>query len=51
MTRLNNGNGNSIAPHGMMADQNGRLYLAGQSFASIQNRSQRSVAGTAVGPY
>lgn len=51
LTRLSNGNGNSIQAHGMMADQNGRLYLAGQTYASLENRSARQVAGIAVGPY
>lgn len=51
LTRLNNGNGNSIAPNGMMADENGRLYLSGESYARLDNRDNRQIAGTTVGPY
>lgn len=51
LTRLSNGNGNAIQAYGMMADGNGRLYIAGQAYASIENRSSRQINGIGVGPY
>ena len=51
LTRLSNGNGNSISPNGMMADENGRLYLSGESYARMDNRDNRQIAAITVGPY
>lgn len=51
LVRLSNGNGNTIVPYAIDADANGRLYLAGQSYASIENRDEHYVAGQPVGPY
>lgn len=51
LTRLSNGNGNSIQVDGVMADENGRLYLVGQAYARLDNRDNRMINGTAVGAY
>lgn len=51
LTRLSSGKGNSIAPHAIMADEQGYVYLAGEAYASIAERDRRTVAGVPVGPY
>ncbi|HEX2033563.1 MAG TPA: hypothetical protein VHS99_05210 [Chloroflexota bacterium] len=42
---------NTIRPRAITADEQGRIYLAGVTSASIQDRDRRQVGGTAVGPY
>lgn len=51
LVRLSNGNGNTIIPYAIDADANGRLYLTGQSYASIENRDEHYVNEQPVGPY
>jgi hypothetical protein len=40
LTRLSSGKGNSIAPNALMADAQGRLYIGGSAYASIERRGQ-----------
>lgn len=51
LTRLGNGQGNSISVLGMHLDSTGQLHLGGRAFASMANRSTLQVAGQSVGPY
>lgn len=51
LTRLSSGNGNAIQAHGLMADENGRLYISGQAYATLEDRALRQIAGVTVGPY
>jgi hypothetical protein len=43
--------GSSIRPRSIAADEDGRVYLAGATNASIQDRDVRTISGAAVGPY
>ncbi len=43
--------GNTIRPRAITADEEGRVYLAGVTTASIHNRDARSISGIPVGPY
>ncbi|MGH2354834.1 MAG: hypothetical protein ACRDJN_24765 [Chloroflexota bacterium] len=53
LARLDSGDrrGNTIRPRAIMADETGRVYLAGVTTSSIHNRDDQSIAGTQVGPY
>ncbi len=51
LVRLSSGKGNSISPRSIMANESGYIFVAGETYASIENRDQRKVAGTPVGPY
>lgn len=51
LTRLGNGNGNSVGIDALAVGTNGELHVGGQAFASLANRATLSVAGTTVGPY
>ena len=51
LTRLSSGNGNSITVNGLMADETGRLFLAGSSACCGDQRNDRQVAGQLVGSY
>jgi hypothetical protein len=51
LTRLTNGKGNSITPQALMADETGRLYVAGSKAADLERRAERQVDGQAVGAY
>lgn len=51
LTRLSNGNGNSVGTDGLDVDESGRLHLVGQAFASLATRDTLSIAGNPVGPY
>lgn len=51
LTRLSSGSGNSISINAIAADETGRVFVAGTSFASLQNRDERQVAGITVGGY
>jgi hypothetical protein len=52
LTRLNNsGKGNSIKPYAIMADEQGRVFVAGDMACCIANRSALQIAGQPVGGY
>lgn len=51
LTRLSSGSGNSIVAKAITADEDGRIYLAGDSSCCIEQRGSRQVAGTTVGNY
>ncbi|MEM8994419.1 MAG: hypothetical protein AAGF23_06455 [Acidobacteriota bacterium] len=51
LSRLSSGNGNTVVPASITADGDGRVYVGGQAFASIQNRSDQKLQGQSVGPY
>jgi hypothetical protein len=51
LTRLSSGSGNSIGTNAIMADEAGRVFIAGSSFATLKNRDTRQVDGTTVGNY
>lgn len=51
LARLSNGNGNTVVPGAITADRQGRVFLGGQTFATIQNRDQQTLSGLPVGPY
>lgn len=51
LTRLSGGQGNTLQPSSIMADENGQIYVGGSAAAYIQNRDVKQVAGTTVGPY
>jgi hypothetical protein len=51
LTRLSSGRGNSIAPRAIMADEQGRVFVAGQMFCCIANRDALQIAGQPVGGY
>ncbi|HEU4324716.1 MAG TPA: hypothetical protein VFS21_16345 [Roseiflexaceae bacterium] len=51
LTRLSSGRGNSIAPTGITADEQGRVYLAGGTACCLPNRDRLTVGGVAVGAY
>jgi hypothetical protein len=49
--RTSDGKGNSIAPRSIMADEQGRVFVAGQMFCCIANREALQIAGQPVGGY
>jgi hypothetical protein len=49
--RTSDGKGNSIAPRAIMADEQGRVFVAGQMFCCIANRDALQIAGQPVGGY
>jgi hypothetical protein len=51
LTRLSNGRGNSIAPLALMADSEGRLYVAGNKAADLERRTDRQINDSPVGNY
>ncbi|MEM1178198.1 MAG: hypothetical protein AAGM22_07635 [Acidobacteriota bacterium] len=51
LARLMSGNGNSVVPASIIADREGRVFVGGQAFATIQNRSDQRLEGQSVGPY
>jgi hypothetical protein len=51
LTRLSSGKGNSIAPEAIMADEQGRVFVAGRMFCCIANRDALQIAGQPVGGY
>jgi hypothetical protein len=52
LTRLNSsGKGNSIKPYAIMADEQGRVFVAGDMACCIANRSALQIAGQSVGNY
>lgn len=51
LTRLDNGNGNSLGIKSITADEAGRVYLVGDAYYQMQNRAARQVAGITVGSY
>jgi hypothetical protein len=51
LTRLSNGRGNSIVPLALMADSNGRLYVAGNKAADLERRTDRQINDRPVGNY
>ncbi len=54
LTRLpaSKGNkGNGISIKAITADENGRIFIAGDSACCIENRDARQVAGIGIGPY
>ncbi len=51
LTRLSSGKGNSIVAKALDADENGRLYVAGNKSADLENREQRQINGNPVGNY
>jgi hypothetical protein len=51
LNRLSSGRGNSISPRAIMADEQGRVFLAGDMACCIANREQLQVAGQSVGGY
>jgi hypothetical protein len=51
LTRLSNGDGNSISIKAITASSDGTVYLGGEAYASIQNRANLQVAGTTIGGY
>ncbi|MFK8013736.1 MAG: hypothetical protein AB8B80_16980 [Marinicellaceae bacterium] len=51
LTRLTNGNGNSITIDSIAINQNGHMLAGGQAFASIDKRNDLTVNGTDVAPY
>lgn len=50
LTRLN-GRGNSIGGKAITADADGTVYIAGDAFASIADRSTVTISGERIGPY
>jgi hypothetical protein len=51
LTRKSDGSGNSIGVKTIAADEAGRIYLGGDAYYQIQNRSTRQINGTSVGAY
>lgn len=51
LTRLSNSRGNSIVAKTLMADAQGRVYLAGDTACCSEARDTRRVAGQTVGTY
>lgn len=51
LTRLSNGNGNSIGIDGLEVDDTGRLHVVGQAFSALAARETLTIAGAPVGPY
>lgn len=51
LTRLTSGKGNSIVARAITADENGRVFLAGDTACCLPNRDKLTISGTPVGPY
>ena len=51
LSRLSSGRGNTIRPRAIAADASGRLYVAGVSAASIQNRASLRLNGQTLADY
>jgi len=51
LSRLSSGKGNTILPRSIMADTNGRLYVAGISACCSENRKDQQLAGIPIKPY
>lgn len=51
LTRLSNGNGNSVGVDGLAVAADGALVVGGQAFASLANRAALTVAGQTIGAY
>jgi hypothetical protein len=51
LSRLSNGNGNSVGIDALAVAADGALLLGGQAFASLANRSALTVAGQTIGAY
>ncbi len=49
--RTSDGKGNSIAPEAIMADEQGRVFVAGRMFCCIANRDALQIVGQPVGGY
>lgn len=51
LTRKGDGSGNSIGVKAIAADESGRVYIGGDAYFQIQNRSTRQINGATVGAY
>lgn len=51
LSRLANGNGNSVGLDALAVGADGALVVGGQAFASLANRAALTVAGQAIGAY
>lgn len=51
LTRRSKGQGNSITPDAITADEKGNIYLSGKAFASLENRDSQKIEGQLVSGY
>ena len=51
LTRRSKGQGNSITPDAITADEKGNIYLSGKAFASLENRDNQKIEGQQVSGY
>lgn len=51
LSRLSNGNGNSVGVDALALASDGALVVGGQAFASLANRATLTVAGQPIGAY
>ena len=51
LTRRSKGQGNSITPDAITADESGNIFISGKAFASIKDRDSKTINGQAVAPY
>lgn len=51
LTRRSKGQGNSITPDAITADEHGNIYLSGKASASLEDRSSQKIEGQLVSGY
>ena len=51
LTRRSKGQGNSITPDAITADEKSNIYLSGNAFASLENRDDQRIEGQRVSGY